>query len=288
MTTLHFDVSDGPMRTEYERVLRTVLRRGDVVPERQQGEFVDTKLHSEQSLHAARNVWLSRMASEHQSAAVFTGLVPQLMEIGASNDMKMTLLRMAMDELRHGALCAGVVEALGTTAELDLDLRPAPVPEHEGASPLERAVRNVMFTSCLAETIAVAFTAAERETTSDPLVKRAITQISADEVLHARFGWAFLKDVAGDLSARDREGINAWLRVAFAYLEREEMLEVPNVRPPSSEVALDNLSLGVCENDQTRELFYETVHDVIVPGLAALNFASQEAWEERSVINSCS
>ena len=68
--TLHFDVSRGPMRTEYERVLHTVLRRGNLSPERKEGEFVDVSAYSEESLAAARRVWLSRMVSEHQSAAV--------------------------------------------------------------------------------------------------------------------------------------------------------------------------------------------------------------------------
>ncbi len=279
--TLHFDVSQGPMRSEYERVLRTVLRRGDLSPERRDHEFVDLSVYSEDSLAAARRVWLSRMVSEHQSAAVFTGLVPQLMEIGASNDMKMTLLRMAMDELRHGGLCAGVAEALGVPARLELDLRPLPVPTHPGCTSLERALRNVMFSSCLAETIAVAFTSAERETTSNPIMKRAIDQISADESLHARFGWAFAKEVSPHLSEDEVQRTNGWLRVAFAYLEREEMLEIPDIRPPSTEVIEQNLSLGVCENDQTRDLFYETVRDAIIPALDALGFNAAAAWSHR-------
>lgn len=281
MATLHFDVSDGPMRAEYTRVLRTVLKRGSLTPERRADEVIDLRAFDANALQSARRVWLSRMVSEHQSAAVFTQLVPQLMEIGASNDMKMTLLRMAMDELRHGSLCAGVVEGLGCTARVEMELKPLPMPEHHGCTPVERALRNVLFTSCLAETVAVAFTTAEREQTTDLLVRRAIEQISADESLHARFGWAFAKDVVPALSHEERARTEQWLRLAFAYLEREEMLEVPNIRPPTGELLQQHLALGVCENQQTRSLFYETVQETIVPGLCALGLDAHDAWEKR-------
>ena len=138
-----------------------------------------------------------------------------------------------------------------------------------------------MFSSCLAETIAVAFTTAERETTSNPIMKRAIDQVSADESLHARFGWAFAEEVSPHLGDAELQQTNNWLRVAFAYLEREEMLEIPDIRPPSIEVIEQNLALGVCENDQTRDLFYETVRDVIIPALNALGFDASAAWSRR-------
>ena len=58
--------------------------------------------------------------------------------------------------------------------------------------------------TCSSETVAVAFTAEERERTEEPFVKAVITQISADESLHARFGWAFAQEATPHLDAAAR------------------------------------------------------------------------------------
>jgi len=281
MGVLDLSVGTGPLRAEHERLLRTALRRGDNTPERRADEQVDVAAYEAPALQAAHRVWRRRAFNEHQSAMVFTGLLPQLVEAEATLDMKTTVLRMAMDELRHGALCAGIVEAMGGDPALHADLEVRPLPEHPGCTPLERAMRNALFIGCLAETVAVAFTAEEREQTSEPLMRRAIEQISADETLHARFGWAFVSEAAPHLDEAARVRTNSWLRIALRYLEREEMLEVPDVRPPSDELREQGLALGVCDNGATRELFYETVREAILPGLEALGFGAHEAWRQR-------
>jgi len=282
MGTLDLRVGEGPLRVEHQRLLRTALRRGAVSPEREPGETVDTSTYDDAALAAARRIWRRRAFNEHQSAMVFTGLVPQLVEAEATLDVKTTVLRMAMDELRHGALCAGVVEALGGNAQIEADLAVRPLPTHPGCPPLERAMRNALFVGCLAETIAVAFTTEEREQTSEPLMRRVIEQVSADESLHARFGWAFVSEAAAELDDEAKRRTDRWLRTAFRFIEREEMLEVPDVTPPSEELREQGLALGVCDNRETRALFYETVLDAIIPGLEALGFAADDAWRQRA------
>ena len=113
MAELRLDVGSGPLRTEHERLLRTALRRGDTDPE---GALADGALagtYSDRARALARNTWRARMVHEHQSAAVFARLLPQLMAAAATLEHKTTVLRMAMDELRHASLCAGVVTLLG-------------------------------------------------------------------------------------------------------------------------------------------------------------------------------
>lgn len=281
MGTLRVAPGEGPLRAEHERLLRTALRRGHEPPERRPGETVDRAAYDDRALAAARRVWTQRMVHEHQSAAVFAGLVPQLMEAGATLDVKTTALRAAMDELRHGGLCAGVVEALGGEAAAEMELAPAPLPTHPGCTPLERAMRNALFVGCLAETVAVAFTTEEREGTREPLVRRVIDQICADESLHARFGWSFVREAMGALDDDAVARTERWLRVAFRYLEREELNEVPPCLTPPDELLAQGRGLGVCENDATRALFYDTVAQVIVPGLEAAGLDAGAAWRRR-------
>ena len=278
--TLDFELGASPLVSEHQRLLRTALRRGPA-PE-DLPATVATEAYDPAALQAARRVWRQRMVNEHHSATVFSAMLPQLVACGAAVPFKTTLLRMAMDELRHGALCARVVEALGGTPQAEVSLAVPPLPEHVGCGPLESALRNAMFVGCLAETVAVAFTAEERERTEEPFVKAVITQISADESLHARFGWAFAQEATPHLDAAARARTDRWLRVAFAYLEREEMREVPDMRPPSG-LRDQGLRLGVCENPSTRELFYDTVREAIVPGLEALGFGAERAWRERDL-----
>ena len=274
------ELGDTVLGAEHRRVLGW-LRRSPDAPRAHEPARIDTSQMSRSTLGAARWVWSQRMVNEHSSAAVFTRLVPQLMRCGAPLEFLTSATRAAADELHHGALCGDVVRALGGTAPKPASIATRPLPEHPGCSDLECTFRNMLFVGCLAETVAVAFTTEEREQTTDPFVLRVITQISADEVLHARIGWAFVQRFAGELSDAERAATSEWLRLAFRYLEREEMAEVPNVAPPGRDLLEEGMAVGVCDNLATRELFYETVQGVILPGLEAAGLSAKEAWRTR-------
>jgi hypothetical protein len=203
------------------------------------------------------------------------------MEAQATLDHKTTVLRMSMDELRHGGLCGGVVEALGGEAAVTMELAPRVLPTHPGCSPLERVVRNALFIGCVCETVAVALTAEERESTTEPLVRRVIDQIAADESLHARFGWALVREAAPELDADARARTSAWLRTAFAYFEEKEMHAIPFCPPAPDELVTQGHALGVCENLDARELVYASLREVVIPGLEAAGFAAADAWKHR-------
>jgi hypothetical protein len=275
---------EGPLRAEHERLLRTALRRGENRPEREDGEMIDTAAYEAGTLAVARRVWLRRMVNEHQSAAVFAQLLPQLIEAQATLDVKTSVLRMSMDELRHGGLCGGVVEALGGEAAVELELAPKALPAHPGCTPLERVTRNALFVGCICETVAVALTAEEREHTTEPLVRRVIEQICADESLHARFGWALVREAAPELDAAARERMRLWLRTAFAYFEDAEMDAIPFCPRSPDELVAQGRALGVCENLDTRELVYQSLREVVIPGLEAAGFAAADAWAKRRTV----
>lgn len=284
MGVLRVAAGDGPLRSEHARLLRTALRRGVRPPEREPGEMIDTARYDEGTLRDARRTWLRRMVNEHQSAAVFSQLLPQLIEAEATLDVKTSVLRMSMDELRHGGLCGGIVEALGGEAAVPMELAPRPLPTHPGCSPLERVLRNALFIGCISETVAVALTTEERERTTEPLVRRVIDQIVSDESLHARFGWALVKDAAPELDGAARDRTNAWLRTAFAYFEAKEMDEIPACPTPPEALVVEGRALGICENLETRQLVFESLETVVIPGLEAAGFAAEDAWMRRAEV----
>ena len=77
--TLNVAVGGSPIASEHRRLLRSALRRGDLEPE----IAADAKLegvYSDTAIAIARRAWLERMVHEHQSSAVFSRLVPQLIE----------------------------------------------------------------------------------------------------------------------------------------------------------------------------------------------------------------
>ncbi len=279
--TLRVDVGKGPLRTEHQRLIRTALRRGKKDPEGalEKGELEGE--YPEPILNIARNTWCARMVHEHHSAAVFSRLLPQLMEAEASLDLKTCVLRMSMDELRHASLCAGVVRALGGVPEIETDLKTHPLPEHEDASPKERALRNVMFVGCMSETISIALLTEEKELTTEPMIKRVVDQLAADEVLHAKLGWSYLSEVWPALNREARERMNAYLPIAFGYLERKMLSAMPR-GPKLDDDAQEQLeALGCMSSREGRELMYETIKEVIVPRLSEFGLNSRAAWRER-------
>jgi hypothetical protein len=278
--TLRVALGDNPLRSEHERLLRTALRRGEPPPE----PPADAKLdgtYSTEALAIARDTWLRRMVHEHHSAAVFSRLLPQLMAAGATLEFKTSTLRMSMDELRHAALCGAVVELLGGTAEVETRLETAELPAHDDCSPVEAALRNVMFVGCMSETVALALLTEERELTTEPLIRRVVEQLSADEVLHAKLGWVFLATVWPTLDSERRARTNAYLPVAFGYLERKMHDAMPVAGTLPDPLLAEMHALGVLESQQGRELFAETVREVIVPRLADYGLDARAGWESR-------
>ncbi len=216
--------------------------------------------------------WRGRMINEHASARVFTALTGQLARARLPQQAR-AAGGMVADELRHAELCAAVVEVLGGEAQAVLPMLPA-VPEHDDADPLEAVLRNVLSTSCLSETVAVALIDAERRTAGPARLTSLLAEIVADEVGHARAGWRLLEDVAPRLGAPLRERLSDYLVLAFAHLVEHELAHLPPCPAPS--VAAE--ALGVCDGLAARRLFFATVEHVIVPGLQAHGLDAHGAW----------
>lgn len=226
----------------------------------------------------ARATWLGRMVNEHASAAVFDALAKQLADAGVDAAHVRACASFAHEERTHGVLCGAVVEALGGQARAELPDRAA-FPEHAGASRLEAALRNVLSVSCLSETVAVALIGAERYEMPDGELRDLLTTIWSDEIGHARFGWALVGEHLASVDASVRARLGDYLAVAFAHLEAHELAHLPAGGAPPPEGA----ALGLCSGASARALFYDTVHDVIVPRLEELGLSATCAWQRRSL-----
>ncbi len=212
-------------------------------------------------LALAQEHWRIHMAAEFASARVFAGLVPQMMAAGLPFEEVREVTDMARQEIEHGYLSGRVYAALGGVARSavpPLD----PVPQHDGAGPLEVVLRNVISVSCCGETLAVAVIGAERERATIEPLREILTRILSDEVGHARFGWRVLRDVAPAMDAELRRRLSAYLVAVF---ERDlTVMKRALAGPQASSAAL---AVGAPDGELSWSTFLDTVTSVTVPGL---------------------
>jgi rubrerythrin len=241
----------------------------------------DRSLYSPEAVAAVAAQWRFRMAFEHRSSMVFSQLAQQLYEANASLDAKIVMLRMASDELRHTGTCAEVIEALAPEAgpaTVEVDLEVQPLARHGNATPEERALRNVIYTTCLSEMVACARFVATLDRTDDPFLRDAMRRLLADEVLHGQFGFHYLGANQDWLAAHGevRASIERYLVHAFAVIE-EELAP----KPPFAELSDEAKALGADDFALAREVFYGTMEGAIVPGLEQQGLAAAASWKAR-------
>jgi len=231
--------------------------------------------YSDAALARARHLWTVRATAEHESALVFAALLPFAAEAGADLDTQAVVLGMAEDEMRHAAVCADVARRLGGTPA-----PPAPVAIPRSARPIEeQLLKHVIYGSCMTETVNVARLVDASENARDPYMQHALRALLADEVRHARFGFALLADWRPWLAAHPdaRRATELSLPQAFAALERT----LSGVGASREGFGDDDLALGSPDPARLAEIFYRTVEEAVVPGLAHAGFAAAAAWVAR-------
>lgn len=225
---------------------------------------------------SALQTWRGRMVNEFTSAAVFEGLAAQIRAANLDPALAAECERFAAEERRHGVLCGAVVEALGGEAVAHRPARDA-YPVHADVDPREGLVRNLLSISCSSETVAVALIGAERLEMPEGSLRELLTTIWADEIGHARFGWRLVAQVVPTLDDAARERLSAYLAVVLAHLEAHELAHLPDGDGPPPEGA----ALGLCSGRDARRLLYETIDEVILPGLEAVGLQARRAWSLR-------
>lgn len=260
-------------------MLRSLLERRDTAPERRADEALEGTYHP-RALEISIANWRLRAVHEHRSSQTFANLLPDLIEAEAPIEYKTVVLRSAIDELRHATLCGQVVSHLGGDPDVVVDLAAESRTLHEGVSPVEQALRNLLFVGCVSETVAVGMLTEERDLTTEPFVRRALTQLLADETLHARVGWAYLRESWPKLDADARARTTDYAIRAIGYYE-QCVLSATIPGPFSEEVLADARRLGFAEPRNARELAELTIDEVVVPQLEEVGLRVARAWADR-------
>ena len=266
----------------HNRIIRTMLGgEGEHSPELREDDELQGS-YDPRAVKVAVATWRKRMVHEYESASVFAQIVPQLMEAGATIDFKTTVLRCAMDELRHATLCAQVITFLGDDPRTEVEIELGEVPKHTDCSKRICAVRNLLFAS-LTETISMGLLTEERERVQEPYIGRVLRRLASDESLHARVGWTYLAAVHEDLSEEERQSLRDYLPVALGHMEAELLHAMPigtGIDPPKK-IMDDLFSLGFSEGKRARSLMYQAIDEVVLSRLDAFGLNAHEAWENR-------
>jgi rubrerythrin len=268
------NLSQTPIAAEY-RAVDVAFGRG-----RKEWPTFDPRLHPPAVVEKARGWWLTSMRVEYDSASVFMDLARSVRSLGEPLDVQVVALRMAQDEIRHAAVCARVVEAMG--GEPRFNTAPAPQPvAHPDCGAEEDVLRTVIFGCCMSETVNAARLAKRYAETSDPFVREAFRTLLADEQLHAQFGFHYLQHRRSWLEAHPEvcRSLARYLRFAFAALERH-MGAVPfGAQPPTAE----ERAIGLPDLTDLSATYQETIANATVPALEAFGIDATRAWQTRSL-----
>jgi len=240
----------------------------------------DRSRHPAEAIEKARGWWLVAMQSEYESASVFIDMATQLRQIAGPLDVQTVVLRMAQDELRHAAICARVVEAMGGEAKIPAGPLPRALP-HSDCVADESVLREIIYGCCLSEMVNVARLAKSVGEVGDPFVRDAFRLLLADERLHAQFGFYYLESRRAWLDAHPEivRSLGRFLRYAFAGLE-QRMGAVPFDARPRTEA---ELAIGLPDPTERSSTFQETILNASIPGLERFGIDASAAWRDRSL-----
>ena len=213
-------------------------------------------------------LWLQRARSESSVRCVFEQLADELAATGAHHEVVALARSASLDEARHASTCLELAVAYGAAAAT-LDERTVRLPDYEADARLRTAIRAVNL-CCIGETIATAFVEACVGACGDPLLRELHGRHLADEIRHARVGWAHV----ATLDAADRAAVVPWLApVLEAQVGAWERRigELPAAGFPGH---------GYPPRAALLDTVHAAVRELVLPGFVhvALDVAAARAW----------
>ncbi|MEZ4473268.1 MAG: ferritin-like domain-containing protein [bacterium] len=222
-------------------------------------------------------VWSDRVQTEYRSVQIMTRFLTEVLGAGDPLDVYAGAVDAIADEVRHTALCAAVVTALGGVPPL-----PDPVVETENpafmALPMvERALGTAVSMLAVSETLSTGFIDDLRTRPNHPVIRAVLDATLADEETHHAFGWAYVEASLSRFDAAGRDFARQVVRVTLDPHEASARRVLAGMRAderrldawPEPELAW----LGISSAER-QALVYRRVHDqTLQPRLAALGLA---------------
>jgi hypothetical protein len=220
--------------------------------------------------------WASRATAELRVAGVFAVVSHDLLQRGADPAVLQIAARAVSDEVRHADLCRVIAERYLGRAVAWPTPGPSQMPSLSRAPAALRATLHTVAMGCVNETVASAWLEESLRTATAPTARAVIRELIADDIHHARLGWAHLG--SSFVSKEDRQTLGAWLPALLEFAAK-----------PWTKLHADKIELGVPEHGvpsvaTTREVVHATLTTVVLPGFDSLGVptAAAKEWCDRA------
>lgn len=210
--------------------------------------------------------WAFRAQTELESVEVMTRFLRDVLEAGDPIEIYSAAAEAIRDEVRHTALCVGVVEALGQRALL---------PERRASEPAEflslpaagRALGTAISMLAINETVSVALLRDLAARATHPVIKDVLLATFADEDEHGGFGWHYL---AASIERFDGHGRDYARTVARETLSgfASSVAEAPS--PDSEHDELELARWGLLSAGREARVIARAIDDEVAPALRRL------------------
>jgi hypothetical protein len=217
-------------------------------------------------------IWQERGASELKVAGGFSALSAQLIEHGTGDGVLKLVSRAVRDEVHHAEIAVEMAARYRSSA---IDWPPPsafPVPVLAPADGRLRATLLVIAMCCINETLACGILEGQLSIATSPLTRAALQTVLADEIDHARAGWAHLSTPFVTTGMKD-EIAAGWLpRLLNARLKDlvDEDAPFPGEQLPDH---------GILTRTARKQIVATALEDVVFPGFARAGIDPAKARE---------
>ncbi|MCA9670296.1 MAG: ferritin-like domain-containing protein [Myxococcales bacterium] len=234
----------------------------------------DHTRHDEALLAQARAVWQNRVETEFRSTQIMNRFVAEVLGAGDPIDVYAGALDLVADEVKHTALCAGVVRALGGVPRFPDPPRLTDPPRFLEAPMVERALTTAISMVAINETLSVGYVTDLAERCSDPVIKAVLDATCGDEEGHQDFGWSYVEQ---SLSRFEPSTLKDWRHLVATTLQPHLSTARPLLEalPPEKRV-LDawpeqaHADLGLFSAERQAIVFQRTFDEQLAPRLRRL------------------
>lgn len=210
------------------------------------------------------DVWAGRCVSEAGSVDAFVHIGESLEVLRAPMPIVRLGRRAVADEGRHIEICRRVASAYEGVSVSSPPARTIRPPVYDEDDHVLQALLRVIGQCCLNETTACAFARHCLLIAKASLVRAALREILADEVDHARIGWAALS--TAPLALRRRAAV--WLPELIAS-------HLGSWRVAAIESSDALIAHGIPMQQDATEVVNVAMSQLILPGFAALGVPVQ-------------
>lgn len=205
--------------------------------------------------------WRRRAWSEGQVAEAFATLHAGLLEVGAAGVVCGLIGRARDDEVRHSGVCAALAEAYAGAAIAAPAGPASTLPRFEHEARATEVMLQVVGMCCLSETLATVWLEASLAAARAPLARAANRAHLAEEVGHARAGWAHLATATSEQLAAVERRLIGFVRAGVA-----DWLAAGEDLPGGAGLEAH----GVLSPAMHRAAILRGAREVVLPGFAAL------------------